>query len=86
MHGVDLTAPGHNCFAAYAPNSYWALFSGNLIDDGGGWYGRGGATSGSAPIVLGAVALMLELDPSLTGRQEPFSSIALFTCALPGGR
>lgn len=66
-HGVDVSAPGHNCFAAYAPNSYWGTFRFNLINDGGGWYGRGGATSGSAPIVVGAVALMLESRPCLTG-------------------
>lgn len=69
LHGVDLSAPGHNCFASYAPNSYWATFQFNLIQDGGGWYGRAGATSASAPIVLGAVALMLELNPGLTTRQ-----------------
>lgn len=69
VHGVDVTAPGHNCFAAYAPRSYWAEFTWNLIHDGGGWYGRGGATSGSAPIVVGAVALMLDKCPRMTARQ-----------------
>jgi len=69
IHGVDLSAPGHNCFAAYGPDSYWATFSHNLIQDGGGWYGRAGATSGSAPVVVGAAALMLECNPYLTGEQ-----------------
>lgn len=64
--GVDLSAPGHNCFAAYAPDSYWATFRSRLIQDGGGWYGRAGATSGSAPIIVGAVALMLEIHPNMT--------------------
>jgi hypothetical protein len=68
-YGVDLSAPGHNAFAAYAPDSYWATFTGNLIQDGAGWYGRAGATSGSAPLIVGAVALMLERNPCLTGAQ-----------------
>ncbi|GMU23640.1 MAG: hypothetical protein AMXMBFR13_37180 [Phycisphaerae bacterium] len=67
--GVDLTAPGHNAFAAYAPDSYWATFRYNLIEDGDGWYGRAGATSGSAPIVVGAVALLLDLCPRLSAAQ-----------------
>jgi subtilisin family serine protease len=67
--GIDLTAPGHGAFAAYGPDSYWATFRFNLIHDGGGWYGGAGATSGSAPIVLGAVALMLDLCPNLTAEQ-----------------
>jgi minor extracellular serine protease Vpr len=69
LYGVDLTAAGHNAFAAYAPDSYSATFRRNLIQDGGGWYGRAGATSGSAPIVVGAVALLLDVNPSLTASQ-----------------
>jgi len=65
-YGVDVVAPGENAFAAYAPNSYWGTFRFNLIQGGNGLYGRGGATSGAAPIVVGAVALMLQEDPSLT--------------------
>jgi len=65
-HGVDVTAPGHGAFGAYAPNSWWATSQFNLIYDGGGLYGRHGATSASGPIVAGAVALLLELNPHLT--------------------
>ncbi len=65
-HGVDVTAPGHGAFGAYAPNSVWATSEFNLIHDGGGLYGRHGATSASGPIVTGAVALLLELNPNLT--------------------
>jgi hypothetical protein len=68
-HGIVVTAAGHNAFAAYAPNSYWTTFRHNLIQDGGGWYGRAGATSGSAPIVVGAVALLLDVNPLLTAGQ-----------------
>lgn len=67
--GIDLTAPGHRAFAAYARDSYWSTATWNLIQDGGRWYGGGGATSGSAPIVTGAVALMLDLCPKLTAEQ-----------------
>jgi len=66
LPGIDLTAPGHNLFAAYGRDSYWATFRFNLVQGGGGWYGRQGATSGSAPVVVGAVALMLQMDPALT--------------------
>ncbi len=67
--GVDVTTPGENSFAAYAPESYWATFKFNEIEDGGGWYGRHGATSASAPITVGATALLLQLDPKLTANQ-----------------
>jgi len=67
--GVDIAAPGHNEFVSYAPSSYWATVRSNLVRDGGGWYGRFGATSGSAPLLLGAVALLLEVDPTMTAEQ-----------------
>ena len=67
--GVDITAAGHNVFAALAQNSIWATGRWNMVQDGGGWYVRGGATSGAAPVVVGAVALMLELKPDLTADQ-----------------
>ena len=64
--GVDLSTPGQNLFASVGPSSYWATFTGNLPLGSGGLYTRFGGTSGSAPIVVGAVALMLEVDPNLT--------------------
>lgn len=67
--GVDVTAPGHNAFGAYGATSYWTTFRGNLVQDGAGYYGRAGATSASAPLGVGAVALMLQLDPTLTARR-----------------
>ena len=66
---VDVTAPGHNLFAAYAPKSWWATSKGNLVAGGQGLYGRAFATSGAAPLVAGAVALMLEVDPTLTASE-----------------
>ncbi|MDY7093199.1 MAG: S8 family serine peptidase [Acidobacteriota bacterium] len=65
-HGVDLSAPGQNMFAPVGPNSYWSTFRGNLPLGSGGLYIRFGGTSGSAPLVVGATALLLEVDPTLT--------------------
>jgi minor extracellular serine protease Vpr len=67
--GVDITAPGGNLFAAYGLNSYWETFQFNLIKGGEGYYGRQSATSGASPILTGAIALMLQIDPDLTGAQ-----------------
>ncbi len=67
--GVDVMLPGHNLFTSFGATSYWSTFRFNLVEDGGGFYGRQGAVSGAAPILQGAVALMLELNPELTARQ-----------------
>jgi minor extracellular serine protease Vpr len=67
--GVDITTPGGNLFAAYGLNTYWETFQFNLIKGGEGYYGRQSATSGASPILTGAVALMLQMDPSLTSNQ-----------------
>jgi len=67
--GVDITTPGGNTFAAYGLNSYWETFTTNLIKGGEGYYGRQSATSGASPILLGAAALMLQIDPQLTESQ-----------------
>lgn len=64
--GIDVAAPGETVFAAFATNSYWGTQRFNMIKDGAGFYGRHGATSGAAPIVLGTAALMLQLRPTLT--------------------
>lgn len=69
LHGVDLSAPGQNLFASMGPDSYWSTLPWNLPQGSGGLYVRFGGTSGSAPIVVGAVALMLEADPTLTADQ-----------------
>jgi len=67
--GVDVTVASHNSFAAYGPDTWWHTFRFNVIQDGGGWYGRAGAASASGPIMTGAVALMLQLNPTITARQ-----------------
>jgi hypothetical protein len=70
--GVDIATPGGNAFAAYSPKSYWGdrtLFSFNLIKGSKGLYGRHSATSAAAPIAVGAVALLLQMKPTLTAGQ-----------------
>jgi hypothetical protein len=70
--GVDITTPGGNAFAAYSPKSYWGdrtLFPFNLIEGGKGFYGRHSATSAAAPIAVGAIALLLQMKPTLTAGQ-----------------
>jgi hypothetical protein len=59
-------------FAAYSPTSYWGditLFPFNLAQGSKGYYGRQSATSGSAPLLAGAVALLLQINPQLTEAQ-----------------
>ena len=63
--GVDVSAPGDRIVTTYAPQSLWATYRSNLIDDGGGLYGMAGAVSAAAPVVTGIIALMLEVDPTL---------------------
>jgi hypothetical protein len=70
--GIDITTPGGNAFAAYSPTSYWgdvSLFPFNLIQNGKGFYGRHSATSASAPIATGAIALLLQMNKKLTPAQ-----------------
>ena len=88
--GVDITTPGGNVFAAYGQTSYWETFRGNLIQGGGGWYGRQSATSGAAPITAGAAALLLQMKPTLTGAQiksilHETSDADSFTGSTPNG-
>ncbi len=69
LYGVDVATPGQNLFGSYARKSFFGTFRFNLVQDGGGWYGRQGATSGAAPILVGAIALMLQMKPGLTGQE-----------------
>ena len=84
--GMDVSAPADSVFTTYNPKSYWATFRFNLIQGGGGLYGRASAVSAANPMVTGIVALMLERDPQLdadtikrllqqTARQDSFTGI-----------
>ena len=68
-HGVDVSAPGQNTFSPVGPDSFWATGTGNMPQGGNSMYIRFGGTSGSAPMVVGTAALMLEMDATLTGRE-----------------
>jgi minor extracellular serine protease Vpr len=60
--GIDVCAPGDSLFTTYNPESYWATFRFNLIQDGSDLYGRASAVSAAAPIATGILALMLQMD------------------------
>lgn len=68
-YGVDLSGPGQNLFASVGEDSYWATFRSNLPLGSNGLYTRFGGTSGSAPLVVGTLALMLEVNADLTASQ-----------------
>lgn len=63
--GIDVAAPGDSLFATLDPKSYHATFRFNMIQDGGGLYGRANAVSAATPVVGGIVALMLQANPQL---------------------
>ncbi len=64
--GIDVSVPGNVNVGAYAPDSYFAFFESNIIEDGDFPYGHLSAVSGANPVLAGVVALMLEADPNLT--------------------
>ncbi len=66
--GVDLSAPGEGYIVACGENSYWSTFA-CTVPDGGGKYLYFGAVSGAAPLVTGAIAMLLQKNPSLDAAQ-----------------
>ena len=67
--GTDFSAPGDSVFTTYNPTSFWATSRPNMIQGGGGLYGRASAVSAAAPQVTGIIALMLEKNPRLDAAQ-----------------
>lgn len=63
---VDVSAAGQNAYAPLAEGSFWAASIGNHPREGEGKYVRFGGTSAAGPMVVGAIALMLEVNPTLT--------------------
>jgi len=63
--GIDVCLPGDSVFTTYATNSYWETFRFNLIQNGGGFYGRASAVSAADPMLAGMSALLLEMNPNL---------------------
>lgn len=64
--GTDFATPGERAVGAYSPNTYYANFTGNIVEGSNGLYGLQNAVSASAPVATGIIALMLELNPELT--------------------
>ena len=67
--GVDFTAPGEVCHAAYSDNTYYENFPFNVLQNSNGLYGIQNAVSAAAPLSTGVIALMLEVNPNLTPAQ-----------------
>lgn len=67
--GIDFVAAGEVIFAPYSPNSYYSSFTFNQVQGGNGLYGIQTAVSAAAPLSTGVIALMLQLDPTLTNQE-----------------
>jgi hypothetical protein len=67
--GVDFASPGEVIFAPYSPNTWYSNFDFNLVQGGNSLYGIQTAVSAAAPLACGVIALMLELDPTLTNQE-----------------
>lgn len=67
--GVDFASPGEILFAPYSPNTYYSNFAFNMVQGGNNMYGIQTAVSAAAPVACGVIALMLELDPTLTNQE-----------------
>jgi minor extracellular serine protease Vpr len=67
--GIDFTTPGELAIGAYSPDTYYANFRGNIVEQSNGLYGIQNAVSAAAPVATGIIALMLELKPDLSPDQ-----------------
>jgi minor extracellular serine protease Vpr len=67
--GIDFVASGEVIFAPYSPNTYYSNFAFNMVQNGNNLYGIQNAVSAAAPLACGVIALMLELDPTLTNQK-----------------
>jgi len=67
--GIDFASPGEVIFGPYSPNTWYSNFAFNMVQGGNSLYGVQSAVSASAPLASGVIALMLELDPSLTNQE-----------------
>jgi len=67
--GIDFAAPGELCAAAYSSDSFYGRLDANKFQNGNGLYGLQNAVSAAAPVTMGVIALMLEVDPTLNHDQ-----------------
>lgn len=63
---IDFAACGEVLHTAYSPNTWYGNFSHLLLQGGNNRYGIQNAVSAAAPLSTGVMALMLELNPSLS--------------------
>jgi hypothetical protein len=64
--GVVVAVPGELNVGAYSPGTYYARFRLLMPQGSNGLYGIQNAVSGAAPVLTGMLALMLELNPTLS--------------------
>lgn len=67
--GVDFSVPGEVNVGAYSPDTYYGTFPFLQIENSNGLYGIQNAVSGAAPVAVGVIALMLEVNPNLSPQQ-----------------
>ncbi len=67
--GVTLCVPADRIATTYARGADWAKVRKHIMADDGGLYGLTSGTTASAAMVAGVVALMFELDPTLSGAE-----------------
>ncbi|MDF1700526.1 MAG: S8 family serine peptidase [Planctomycetota bacterium] len=67
--GVTLCVEADRVATTYARGSDWAGVRKHVMADDGGLYGMSSGTTASAAMVAGVVALMFELDPTLSGAE-----------------
>ncbi len=67
--GIDFASPGEVIFGPYSPNTWYSNFAFNMVQGGNSLYGVQNAVSAAAPLTCGVIALMLELDPTLTNQE-----------------
>ncbi len=64
--GIDFVAPGEVLFGPYSPGSFYSRAVSNIAAGSNNLYGIQNAVSAAAPLTTGVIALMLEMDPTLT--------------------
>lgn len=70
----DIIAPGYNIVSVLSSDSTWAKQNPERVE-GDGYYFRLSGTSMAAPIVSGAAALLLQVEPNLTPDQVKYRLI-----------
>ncbi|MBX3051637.1 MAG: S8 family peptidase [Caldilineaceae bacterium] len=74
IYKPEILAPGANIWSVLAPNSSWGKDHPDRVDSTGKYF-RASGTSMAAPMVAGAVALLLQKEPTLTPDQVKYRLI-----------